>query len=246
MQRHFKHNDKKSVLFVSAYWPLQKSKYGNTANLSAAVYNEWMKNTLSINAPYIIYRDSKQMPKLESVRKPNLSTLWVDMPFTNLRTARMNMSEVSKVWLVKLDLLYHAYILFPSVTWFVWADAALNEYRKVPPPTKPWPRKDLSTVYPINKFVYVQTRTHDTCLPQNEGIMGGTVFLVHNQVIKEVHSLFYETFRECWQRANMSEQQRRCCSDDQIIYYHMRVKKANLFYRSRGKGDWAAIVKDNY
>ena len=244
MQRHI-HRDKNSVLIVSAYWLLRTSKYDRTANESAAVYNEWLKNTLSINAPYVVYRDSQQKPNSESFRPHILWTLWLDMPFTKLRTARMNMSEVSKVWMVKIDLLYHTYTMFPSVTWFVWADAALNEYRKVPPPSTPWPRKDLSAVYPTNKFVYVQTRTPDRlCLPQNEGIMGGTVFLVHNRVIREVHSLFYETFRECWQRAD--ENHRSCCTDDQIIFYLMRIKKPHLFSRSKGKGDWAAIIKDNY
>ena len=156
------------------------------------------------------------------------------------------MSDVSKIWLAKMDLLFQVYLMFPSVTWYVWADAGLNEYRLKPPPPHEWPKRDLNRIYPNGKFIYVQTRTEDKqCLPAKERIMGGTVFLIHNRAVREAHSLFYESLKECMEHAE-SEEKRTCCSDDQIIFFRMRLKRPHLFSKSLGKGDWSEIIKSNY
>jgi len=161
----------------------------------------------------------------------------------------MDIREVSKIWISKVDLLYYTSLLFPSVNWYIWVDAGLNEYREKPAPKEPWPGKNLDKLYPAGKFVYSQTRTIDDCLPANYKIMGGAVFMVHRSVIFEIHALFYATFHRCMDsivNSDMDRKQLICCTDDQIIFHRMKLIRPDLFYENPSKGDWGAIIKYNY
>jgi len=74
---------RKNVILVSAYWHLSESKYGKSMEESAGVYKKWMKNSTSINAPFVFYTSSKEKNLLQSLRGNPLPTLWIDLNATN-------------------------------------------------------------------------------------------------------------------------------------------------------------------
>jgi hypothetical protein len=234
----------RSVLFVSAYyWHLSKSQHGDNPHDSSYIYKQWMSSSTLINAPYIFFRGTKEADSVDGFRDGiHLPTLWVDLTFEKLRTFNLSMPDYNKIWHAKIDLMYQSYLLFPFVSWFVWADSGLNEYRRVRPPFKRWPGINLDERYP-KKFIYSNPGKHDSCLPNGNTFISGTTFLVHRSVLEEIHNLYYRTLAECLEQPFFEE--RRCCMEDQVLYYLMLVKKPHLFHRVSGDR-WCEVITANY
>ena len=66
---------------VSAYFPV-KSKHGNK---NSNKYNEWFKNTLAVNCPYVFFTDKKSLNLIKSFRK-DLPTYYIECAIEDFYT----------------------------------------------------------------------------------------------------------------------------------------------------------------
>lgn len=240
-----KGEDNTKVLVVSGYWNLAKSKHGSRK------YREWMKNSLQINAPYVLFTDDiegmkefrsesntefryRPLDRFETVQKyqPHLkgSTHPVHVPS----------EELGFIWLEKMAMVKEAADCHPEKEWFVWVDAGLPAYRKTKPPTKEWPSSNTTawSKSSINVSTCEMMRNVNRTQPQKPSVsaiqnfeyvhlISGSSFCLHRNIVKKAYDSFYATLGDCLLRYPQSE--RWQCFSDQIIFSNLYVKQPNFF-----------------
>jgi len=147
---------------VSGYWEI-KNKHGNS-------FNEWFKNTLKINCPYIFFGDKKTI-ELVKYHRYMLPTYYIEININEFKTYKYKekmftdpyhcpSAELNLVWNEKLFFIQKASEINPfSSEFFCWVDAGIPLYRDVPPPSKPFPNLEKLNNFPKDKFIYSTSET---------------------------------------------------------------------------------------
>jgi hypothetical protein len=134
--------DVRAVTCISAFWEVGSKHTGK--------YDQWFKNTLRINAPYVFYGLPDTLDKVYRIRSGLLTHGVVlkqgDFDPVVLKAdfgtdaTHVPSKELGRIWLQKVFLVADALQKNPfSSEWFVFIDAGISSYRDTRPPDAPWP-----------------------------------------------------------------------------------------------------------
>jgi hypothetical protein len=210
-----------NYLAVSGFWA-GVSKYGKHHDETRSVYGNWFKNSLQINIPYLIFMGSDPVDvelMTSSRNETNLPTYFVIKEKSDFKTTKdyPTLSHISAIWNEKINLVLEAHKLFPYIDWLVWIDAGVNTFRDQMPPPVSWPQLNLSATYKPSLLFTQRKEPHDN-------MICGNTFVVHKDVLIEIHSLFYEVLDNCMKTRKQSD-----CEDDQYHFLKASQKKPHLF-----------------
>jgi hypothetical protein len=181
---------------VSCYYPI-KNKHGNS-------YNEWFKNSLAINAPYVFFCESKDVEFIKQFRK-DLPTYFIECGIESFYNYRYRDSikthpvhcpsvELKMIWNEKVFMVQQASIINPYNTeWFQWIDAGVCVYRDYSPPETKYPNKVKLDNLPKNKLIYSSSQHYDQSklVPGNYyHHVAGTSYLLHKEIINDFVKLY--------------------------------------------------------
>jgi hypothetical protein len=230
---------------VSGYWDVT-NKHGNK-------FNDWFKNTLIVNCPYVFYTTSDIIENIKAIRYA-LPTFYINKSLEDFKTYDMNMTneindrhcpskDLGYIWLEKINLMKETASINPYQSeWFSWIDAGISIYRNTPPASAEFPNPaklyklskkqvnycssdpiDDSKLETIKSWAYVHN-------------ISGTIIL-HKSIITKVCDLFYEYLEKC-----IKETKTFVCYSDQCIWTRMYVDNPSLFNKV-GDG-YGNIIKE--
>ena len=245
-------NKRNPITFVSGYWNVS-NKYNNKHNNK---YDEWFKNTLAINAPYIFFSTNETKKWIiEKQFRKSYPTEYIEKEITDFKTYQLNMNnetnsthvpskELGLVWLEKINLVLESSKLNPYNTeWFSWIDAGICVYRDTSPPLEECPNYKKMGLLAKNKFNYCSSDKEeiDISIKQwdNTHNIAGTVFVLHISFIPIIHDLFYEYLNKC-----ITHTRKFTCYSDQIILSHIYYDNPKLFNKV-GTG-YGNLIKELY
>lgn len=234
-----------TITCVSGFWNV-KNKYSHN-------YNEWFKNTLAINAPYIFFssNETKDFIKNSGFRK-SFETHYIEKNINDFKTYNLNMKnethnihvpskEIGLIWLEKINLLQESANINPFGTeWFAWIDSGICIYRDQAPPMDNFPNIKKLNLLAKDKLNYC---TSEKDIPDNgiinweytHNISGN--FIIHISLIPKIHKLFYDYLNKC-----ISENNSFVCYSEQVILSRIFHDNPQLFNKiSSGYGN---IFKD--
>lgn len=223
-----------NVCLVSGYW--------NVKNKNDKKYNNWFKNTLSINAPYVFFcnQEIKNWILNNNFRK-NYPTYYVEKDINNFKTNKLNIKnkindihvpskELGLIWLEKMYLLQEASYLNPyNAEWFMWIDAGISILRENNIINeKKFPNENK--LYLLSK-TQINYSSSDFDLPQ-EGILNweythaisAGCFVLHKDIINNMVNIFYQYLHKC-----ITETDSYVCYSEQIIFTRMIKEHPELF-----------------
>ena len=216
---------------VSGYWNV-KNKHGNQ-------FENWFKNTLQINCPYIFFGDKESIELIKSYRG-NLSTYYIELNIEEFITYKYkdNMIcherhcpsiELNLIWNEKIFLIQQAFKINPfSSDFFMLIDAGINIYRNNMPSSISFPNINKLNNLPIDKFIYSSSEHNNY---NNKFIKGkyhlhhhvsGTSYILHKNIIHIFVSLYSDYLKiidknDIW--------------TDQVILTHIYKDNKELFYK---------------
>lgn len=220
---------------VSGYWKI-KSKHTDEE------YDNWFKNTLSLNSPYIFFYEDDETKNKISKFRGNLDTIFIKKTIEDFSSSYIYKNtwihdyhlpepNLGKIWIEKVKLIDESIALNPyNSDWFAWIDAGNSYYRNIKPSKEIWPRANVLSNLPKDKIIYVETN-------ENEHDFAGGAFMYHKDIANEVSRLFYEQYHNCASRYDDWR-----CGSDQCIFTYIKDIKPDLFH-SMGKGVGGDLLK---
>jgi len=218
-----------SITCVSSYYQV-KNKHDNK-------YNEWFKNTLSINLPYIFFTDTHTVEFIKSFRK-DLPTYFIECDISEFETYKYKDKfltdpvhcpsvELSMIWHEKLFMVEKACRLNPFNTdWFHWVDAGVCVYRDKQPPNNLNTR--LLEKLPTDKFIFSSSTYHYNpwlvSVVSDYHHIAGTSYILHKSFVSTFTKL-YKTYLE-----NLPEKA-FMYTTDQIILTHIYKDYPELYFK---------------
>ena len=213
------------VQVVSGYWRVDDSKY------SQLDYDRWLRSSLRINMPYIIFTNSASVDLITDCRQglPTLIALR-DVPSMLayptyqpdwILPGHVPSKEVACIWLEKMHLLLLASRIAPPRTaFFAWVDAGLVSFRERPAPDEQW-SSDVVAALPRDRIAHsVPSLTYF----QYHSFAAG-VFIMHRDILPQVHALFYAEYGLC--REVHSDWR---CGSEQFLFSQLQKKHPSLFH----------------
>lgn len=214
---------------VSGYWKI-KNKHGDQ-------YNEWFKNTLKINCPYVFFGDKES---IELVRKfrGELPTYYIELNIGDFTTYKYKDEiethpihcpsvKLNLIWNEKIFLLQKAYKLNPfDSEIFMWIDAGICIYRNTPPPNIPFPNINKLNNLPKEKFIYSSSQPYDENLVHIHNYyhhISGGVFILHNNIIDNFVEIYKKYLDKLLDKNNIWT--------EQVILTHIYKDNKDLFYK---------------
>jgi len=170
---------KSKLTCVSGYWQI-KNKHGNK-------FDNWFKNTLKINCPYVFFGDKESIALIKKYRG-ELPTYYIEYNIEEFMTYKYkdNMItnsrhcpsiELNLIWNEKIFMIQQALKLNPfSSEFFMWIDAGICVYRNNPPPSISFPNINELNKLPKDKFIY--SSSHNFIY--NEKFIKGHYHLQHH------------------------------------------------------------------
>ena len=223
-------DDSYSTVVVTGYWDV-KGKHG------AREYDGWFRNSLRLNAPYIVYNDNPSIVSRFSGFRQGLPTTYIRRTILSFYSwSKYNESwtswthgihvpsaELGAIWTEKIAMLEDATknANFSTFDWFAWVDAGQAFYRHRSPPATPWPLPQNLKILPKDKLIYTGSREW-----QDDHDVAGTAFLMHRSFVKPLYDLFYEELDSCSRADNNWK-----CSSDQILFTRIRKRFPGKFFR---------------
>lgn len=217
-------NPYNEVTVVSGYWKI-KSKHTDDE------YDDWFKNTLALNVPYVFFHDNELTKERVSKFRDKLQTIFIERPiatFTSSKTYRPHWihdvhvptDDLGKIWIEKVAMVTEAVRINPyNSEWFAWVDAGNAYYRDKKPSSYKWPSTDILSRLPKDKIIYAGTNV-------DEHDFAGAAFMYHKDIANEVDRLFYEQYSLC-----ASEHNDWNCGFDQCVFTDLKKRRPDLFYR---------------
>ena len=217
---------------VSGFWNVS-NKHGNK-------FNDWFKNTLAINCPYVFFTSHENIETMKKFRK-NYPTYFVEKNINDFRTYQLNMKnkihnthvpskDLGLIWLEKMNLVLEASLINPYQSeWFCWIDSGICIYRDKEPPLSPFPNPEKMNLLSKTQINYCISDT----ITDNElnkiknweyvhNVSGN--FIIHISFIKQIHKLFYTYLDIC-----ISETNEFTCYSEQCILSRIYVDYPELF-----------------
>jgi len=221
---------------VSCYYKI-KNKHGEN-------YNNWFKNSLSINCPYVFFSDLSGIEFIKQFRG-TLPTIYIECPFESFYNWRYRNSiktdphncpsvELKMVWNEKIFFLEKVYRLNPFKSqWFQWIDAGVCVYRHVPPPSKVYPNPLRLENAPTNKVLYSSSQ------PWNENLVylgnyyhhiAGTSYIMHGSMVESFVELYKKYLDKLVDKENI-------WTDQDILTYMFKDNRELFFKVCDGYGN---------
>jgi hypothetical protein len=231
---------------VSGFWNVS-NKHGNK-------FNDWFKNTLAINCPYVFFTAKENIKTIHKFRK-DYTTYFIEKNINDFKTYNLNMKnkihnthvpskELGLIWLEKMNLVLEASIVNPyKSVWFCWIDSGICIYRDKTPPLSPFPNPNKMHLLSSTQINYCTSETisNDNLnkIKNWEYIhnISGTSFILHISLIKKIYDLFYNYLNKC-----INETNEFICYSDQCIWSHIYVDYPELFNKI-GDG-YGNIIKE--
>jgi hypothetical protein len=225
---------------VSGYWRA-KNKY--TQDAKGFPHEEWMKNSLSLHMPYVLFTDPDRVELIKQCRGslPTLIALRNITDFVTydnydpswLHELHVPTRELAMIWLEKINLLFLASQLTNS-TFYAWVDAGLGPFRSTPMPKEEWSLDVLQSL-PPKRLSYAQA--HSTYHSFAAGVT-----VMRRDVIPIIHKLFYGEYDRC--RREVHDWR---CGSDQFLLSNLRDRHPHLFHAmSYDYGDISHLWANRY
>lgn len=215
---------------VSGYWKT-KNKHGSK-------YNEWFKNTLKINCPYVFFGDKESIGLVKKYRS-NLPTYYIELDVEEFITYKYKDNMITNtrhcpsvklnlIWNEKLFLVQKAFKLNPfSSDFFMWIDAGICVYRHQSPPTSSFPNLDKLVNLPTDKFIYSSSSIYNENKFKkgkyhlHHHVSAGT-FILHKNIIEKCTKIYSEYLKLIDKNDIWTEQ---------VILTLMYKNNPSLFYK---------------
>lgn len=190
---------KSKLTCVSGYWKI-KNKHGNN-------FNNWFKNTLKINCPYVFFGDKESIALIKKYRG-DLPTYYIELNIEEFNTYKYkdNMIinsthcpsiELNLIWNEKIFLIQQAFKINPfSSEFYMWIDAGICIYRNNPPPSISFPNINVLNKLPKDKFIYSSTDQTTYSYKFQKGNyhlhhhVSGTSYILHKNIIDSFVELY--------------------------------------------------------
>ena len=149
---------------VSSYFPV-KNKHNNK-------YNEWFKNSLAVNCPYVFFTSKNSIDLIKKFRK-NLLTYYIVCEIEDFYTYKYKDKmiidpyhcpsvELNLIWNEKIFMIQKARQLNPFKSeWFHWIDAGICVFRERCPSQKEGTNINKLNCLPKDKLIYSQSEKYD-------------------------------------------------------------------------------------
>jgi hypothetical protein len=224
-------NQNTQLTCVSGFWKI-KNKHDNK-------FEQWFKNTLKINCPYVFFGNEEAISMVKKYRQ-ELPTHYIELNIEDFETYkyRDNMKidnnhcpsiELNLIWNEKIFMIQKAMNINPFCSdFFCWVDAGISFYRNTSPPLQSFPCLSKLENLPQNKFIYSSSETIN--LNRRKFKKGmyylyhhiSGMYLLHKSIINNVVSLYtkylsYIDKEDIW--------------TDQVILTLMFKDTPELFYK---------------
>ena len=220
---------------ISGYWII-KNKHDNK-------YNNWFKNSLNINCPYVFFGNKESIQLAKKYRK-ELPTYYIELNIEDFTTykykdkmttdsAHCPSVELNLVWNEKLFMIQRALKINPfSSDFFLWIDAGIYNYRTKTPPSLSFPNIDKLNNLPKDKLIYSSSEDYIESEVKKDNYyhhICGTSFLLHKNIINQFASLYEQYLNKLVDKNNIWT--------DQVLLTHIYKDNKNLFFEyARGYG----------
>ena len=213
---------------VSTYFPI-KNKHNND-------YNDWFKNTLSINCPYVFFTNKDTIDLIKKYRK-NLPTYYILCEINDFYTYKYRDKmitdpthcpsiDLNLIWNEKIFMIQKAYEIIPfNSEWFMWMDAGICIFRDIKPPEKEFPNKNILDKLPKDKFIYSSSEEYNEKLVSITNYyhhISGT-FILHKNIIDKYVDIYKLYLEKLIDKNNIWT--------DQVIFTHIYKDYPNLYYK---------------
>jgi hypothetical protein len=215
---------------VSGYWPV-KNKHDSK-------YNDWFKNTLAVNCPYVFFSNKEGIEFIKHFRK-DLPTHYIELEIKDFETYKYKYMlkthpdhcpsvELNLIWHEKLFLVKRASELNPfNSEWFHWIDAGQCVYRNEIPPSSVFPNPEKIDKLPKDKFIYSSSDPYNEYKVSKTNYyhhVAGTSYLLHKTLINKFLLIYKEYLEKYLDYTNV-------LYNDQVILTHIYKDNKNLFHK---------------
>ena len=217
-----------STTCVSCYYEI-KNKHGNK-------FNDWFKNTLAINCPYVFFSNKQGIEFIKQYRS-SYPTYYIELEIEDFYTYKYKdrmlthpihcpSVELNLVWNEKIFMLEKAHLLNPfNSEWFKWIDAGMCIYRNLYPPQTVFPNLDKINNLPHDKFIYSSSEPYNENLVKNTNYyhhISGT-YIIHKNMINQFVAIYKIYLDKLVDKNNIWT--------DQVILTHIYKDTPNLFFK---------------
>lgn len=187
------------LTIVSGYWII-KNKHGNK------FIDQWFKNTLRINCPYVFFGDKETIQIVKTFRN-QLPTHYVELPIKDFKTSKYwdtigthpihcPSKELNMIWNEKIYLIQKASQINPfNSNFFAWVDAGISIYRDKSPPTSTFPNINKLNHLPCDKFIFSSSDNPEfnpSAIGKYYHYVSGTSYLIHITMIDKFADMWTE------------------------------------------------------
>jgi hypothetical protein len=227
------------------------SGYYSVTNKHGTNYNDWFKNTLAINCPYVFFGSKETIEMVKPFRE-GLPTTYVEHNLPEFTTYKYKdrmasdpmhcpSIELNLVWHEKIYMLKKAAELNPyNSEWFQWVDAGICIYRGEKPPTIEYPNRQKLESLPKDKLIYSSSHHHEPgtpveSLPDRHHI-AATSYILHKSFIDKFVKLYTEYLDKLLDP--------KILWTEQILMTKMYEDHPELFHRM--SHDYGVLTRDLY
>lgn len=224
-------NETYPVTCVSGFWKVS-NKHNNK-------YDNWFKNTLAINAPYIFFCDESLKDMIFSFRN-TYPTKFINKSITDFSVNALNITnnldsthvpskELGLIWLEKMNLMKEACQMnYYLSAWYMWVDAGICIFRDTKPPATIFPSKETLALLDKTKINYSSSDNEivDSSIKNwnYTHSVAGSAFIIHKDKINYFCEEFYKYLKQC-----LKSTQEFQCYSDQIIFSKMLFDHPDWF-----------------
>ena len=226
--KYEKFKSKTHLTCVSSFYYV-KNKHSNK-------YENWFKNTLNINCPYVFFTNKNSIDIIKKYRK-GLPTHYIILEIKDFYTYKYKnlikihpvhcpSVQLNLIWNEKIFMLQKAYKLnIYNTDYFMWIDAGISCYRTKSPPNKPFPNIKKLLALPKDKFIYSYSKKYnEKKVSRNTKwchITAGA-YILHKNIINKFVKIYKQYLDKLLVKNNIWT--------EQVILTHIFKDKQNLFY----------------
>ena len=221
-----------TTTIVTGYWKV-KGKHSSDS------FNEWFKNTLRINTPYVFFGNRESINIAKTIRH-NLPTVYIPLEINDFYTQKYKKHiadhhihvpspEVCLIWLEKMFLIQKAKEMNPFNTeYFMWVDAGICLYRNEPCPEVFFPDVQKMMRLPKDKFIFTSSEEpyQSFCVHENNyyHYISATAFAMHKDFVDgftETYKTYLDKYINHYNWVNT----------EQKIFTHIYADSPELFHK---------------
>ena len=216
------------------------SCYYQVRNKHDVKYNNWFKNTLAINCPYVFFTNKDSIETIKSFRK-DLPTYYIECDIEDFKTynhkdkmitesTHCPSIELNLIWNEKIFMIQKAYELNPfNSDWFKWIDAGICIYRNSEPPNCLFPfNENKLNNLPKDKFIYSSSESEYynndlVSITNYYHHISGTSYILHKECINKFVLLYITYLDKLIDKNNIWT--------DQVVLTHIYKENPDIFFK---------------